>query len=290
VRKPRAKKVKPALPKPARIAFDAYLAIKAVNWSLLKEARESAAHFRARELAPLEDTTRLAVGRAAHTAVLEGDDFLRAYSLFTGARRAGQEWEAHKAANVGRTHLKQDEYDQALAIRDAVRGHPAARRLLESGIAEQSLQWTDEETGLACKARLDWLSVAAGALVDLKTTQSVDAFAFGRRAWDMGYHGQLAFYRRGLRAHGLDLAAKIVAVEIEPPHDVAVFAIEDDALAQADAEVGRLLRLVAECRARDEYPGRYAVEQPLRLPGWAVVTVNEDEGDALSVLKIGGAA
>lgn len=256
--------------------FDEYRAIDAVNWSTLKQMRRSPKHYQFIVANPIEDTTRLALGRATHTAVLEPDKFALDYAVFRGPRRAGKDWDAFCAANRGRTILKLDEYATALAMRDAVRAHPIAGPILASGLPEQTFTWTDPETGLECKARPDWLATAAACFADLKTTVDVDADRFGALSARMGYHGQVAFYRRGLLAHGLDLPPKIIAVEAAEPHDVAVFAVDEDALYAGDEEVGELLRRVAECRESGKWPGRYETEMRLTLPAWAFP--DEDDG------------
>jgi hypothetical protein len=247
-----------------------YDAIDAVRFSTLKEMRRSPLHYRYREQNPLEDTPRLMLGRACHTAVLEIERFLLDYALFEGERRAGKVWEAFEAQHADKTILKRPEYDLCLDMRKAVMAHPVAASYLAKGRAEQVVTWTDGATGLACKARLDWICDAPGkaALLDLKTTGCVETTLFASTAARMGYHAQLAFYRQGLIANGLLVPAKIVAVEAAPPHDVAVFDV-DEMLHAGDEEVGELLAAVASCRASGEWPGRYgAGEQPLHLPAW----------------------
>ena len=148
----RRKKVDPAA---LTITFEEYQDLVGKNWSTVKEARRSLAHYKARTEEPREDKATLVAGRAAHTAILEPDDFMRRYALFAGARRAGNDWDAFKEANVGRTILKETEYAEALRIRDAVRAHRAASKLLTGGTPEQSIVWTDAATGIVCKGRLD---------------------------------------------------------------------------------------------------------------------------------------
>ena len=265
------------------MTFDEYLALDRVNWTLLKEMRRSPLQFDFRRHNPREDTKRLAGGRATHTAILEPDRFLLDYALWTGDRRAGKEWDKFCAAHPGRTILKADDYASALGQRDAVRAHPAASALLRVGRPEETILWTDEETGLDCKARLDWLGEA---LVDVKTTVDVDASRFGALAYRYGYHMQIAFYLRGLRARGMEVPAKIIAVETAEPYEVAVFALDDDAIWAGDEEVGELLRRVSQCRTAQAWPVRYPAEEPLRLPSWAF----PDEGAEGLGLIIGGEA
>lgn len=253
-------------------SFEDYCAIQAVNWSTLKHMGQSALHYRYRECNPIPDTPRLAMGRAVHTAVFEPDLFPLHYVVFDGARRAGKTWDEFEAANQDRTILKRDEYDTALAIRDAVRGHEAARKLL-TGRSEVTVEWTDADTGLACKGRVDHVS-ANGIIVELKTTKNADPFEFERLSAKMLYHAQLAFYRRGLRSSA---HPRIIAVEYEPPHDVVVFALTDDALAEGDRLVSQFLHQLASCRAAGSYPGRYSGEQDLTLPAWMLNDTNDTD-------------
>ena len=263
------------------MSFQEYSSVRAVNWSCLKEMSRSPLHYAHRLTRPRDDTPAMRFGRACHTAVLEPDRFPLEYVVFDGARRAGKEWDAFAAVNSARTILKADEYQTALALRDAVHAHPVAGQLLASGLPELSLQWTDAATGLPCKARIDWWDDSTLALTDLKTTKDVQARVFGHLAARLGYHGQVAFYRAGVKAvYGCEATVRIVAAEAEAPHDVAVFGIDDDCLYAGEEEVKRLLQLVAECRESGVWPGRYPEEVPLELPTWVFP---DDETSGLMV-------
>ena len=142
------------------------------------------------------------------------------------------------------------------------------------------LTWTDRETGLACKSRLDWLSSSQPAVLDLKFTADIDARRFGWTAARLGYHLQAAFYVMGAAANGLgELPFVIAAVQADPPHDVAIYQVDEDAMWAGEKECRRLLRMVAECRASGRWPGRYQGEQVLRLPAWAFGDENDDALD-----------
>jgi hypothetical protein len=254
--------------------FADYQAIDACNWTTLKEVRRSLKHYQWRLSHPLEDSTTLALGRAAHTAIFEPDRFPVDYAVFGGKRRQGKEWDAFEAANIHRTILRLDEYAACLSMRDAVRAHPVAAEYLKAGKPEHTITWTDEETGIACKGRIDWLSPIA--LVDLKTTNDLDPQRFAANAARMGYHCQLAWYGMGLRARGLDLPAKLLAVETTEPHDVIVFSLDEDTLYAGEQEVRDLLSRVAAGRFSQQWPGRAQEETPLALPSWAFPADEDD--------------
>jgi hypothetical protein len=250
------------------MTYAEYAKVDALNWSTLREMRRSPLHYRHRLENPREDTTGLALGRAVHTAVLEPERFPLEYVVFGGARRAGKEWEAFKEANDGLTILKADEFANVIAMRDAVHRHKTAMSYLSGGAAEQTVTWIERINGveIACKARPDYIG---SVIADLKSTGDAGPGAFGRTAARFGYHCQLAWYRRGVRAAlGRDLAMVLVVVETDAPHDVGVYRIGDDAMWAADEDINALLIQVAVCRTADRWPGANETATDLQLPSW----------------------
>jgi|SRR6185369_12793091 len=260
-----------------RKSFDKYLKIKATNWTLLKEMINSPLHFDHRRSNPREDSTGLARGRAVHTVVLEPENFSREYVVFTGERRQGNAWKEFQQAYKGYTILKQDEYDKAMRAGQAVRKHPEAWAIIKDCAYEKTLTWTDKKTKIKCKARVDGIGAS---LFDLKTTGKVDARLFGNLAARMLYHGQLAFYNDGAKHTG---EVHIIAVEAEPPHDVAVFTLgEDELLIGREMYEGFLTR-VKECTKSGIWPGRYPERQRLSLPRY--VYGDDEEGGSYEIVE-----
>lgn len=249
--------------------FEDYTDLRGVNFSLLKEMARSPRHYQHRLHHRRPDTPAMRFGRAVHCAVLEPDLFPVRWTLYDG-RRSGNSWLEFVSVNADKSILTVDEYESVLAIRDAVRAHKVARRLLRWGKPELTLRWVDEKTRIRCKARLDWLAPGS-TLVDLKTTRDIDNRIFGRVSERMLYPSQLAFYRRGLVANGHGPGpAYIIAVEPEAPFDVAVFEVTEDVLMAGDLIVHDLLHKVRECRRRRRWPGRYESAEPLDFPVWAL--------------------
>lgn len=250
------------------MTYGEYDQIDAIRWSCLKEMRRSPKHYKWRLDHPLPDTDSLRLGRAVHVAVLEPDRFPLEVAVFAGAVRRGKEWQAFAEVNAKRTILKADEYAMCLAIRDSVRSHPVAKHLLTEGESEKSIAWTDPRTGLRCKGRLDWLN---SMLVDLKTDARLNPRRFPTTVAKYGYASQLALYREGLRALGMDgPPVKILAVESVPPYDVGVFSLGENELWAGEEEVHGLLDRVVECTAKNAWPGMFGDgETELTLPAWA---------------------
>lgn len=261
--------------------FKQYVEIEAVNWSSLKHMKRSPMHYAHALKAANVDTVARAQARASHTAVLEAERFLLDYVVFKGKTRRGKAWDAFKGENSDKTIVKRVEVENAIAIRKSIMAYEPAKRLLASGVAEQTLRWIDPATGIPCKGRPDFVNYDLRAIVDLKTTNDIDARSFARQAAQLLYHFQLAFYRRGLEViTGKTFDPKIIAVESNAPHDRAVFPVDEDALQSADMEIDGLLARVAECRASGVWPGRYPDEETLYLPSWAL---NLDGTEALTV-------
>lgn len=269
---------KPALPASTVCAFAEYQQTPGVNWSSLKHLVKSPRHYQHHRQQPPEDTASMMAGRAAHTAILEPDRFPLDYAVFTGPRRSGADWETFREAHAGRTILKVSEYQEALAIRDAVRGHKAASKLLAGGEPERTITWTDPESGVQCKGRVDYLR--PDGFVDLKTSANLDPRRFALTAHDLGYHLQLAFYARGLRALGVaDPKVWLVAVESSGPHDVAPLFVDPGVITEGDAKLTELLALLVDCQKRDKWPGRYPDESTFFLPGFAYAAPDDGLGD-----------
>lgn len=257
-----------------------YDTIRAVNFSTLKELERSPAHYAHRLTHPRADTPAMRLGRAVHTAVLEPERFADEVVVFDGATRRGKAWDEFASTHEAHTILKADEHDVCCAIRDAVRGHAVAGPLL-AGDSEVTVEWDDPATGLPCKGRIDHLD--GDAVFDLKTTGTIDAWAFEAHSARMLYHAQLALYARGVSvAHGITgVTATIIAVESEPPHDVAVFDLTDEALVVGAAKCDEWLARLVECRDSGTWPGRYADRQELTVPGW--LSLDPDSGLGIRV-------
>lgn len=251
----------------ARVSFDRYRALPAINWSALKWMRESPLHYAYHLTAPDQDTASRMLGRLAHTLTLEPHRFDEDYAVWAEGDRRGNAWKAFAEANADRCIVKPNEIEAAQAMAAAVRAHPAVAPFLEGATFEDSIQWTDAATGLWCKARLDWHK--APVLLDLKSTTTIDERRFTSQLVKLGYDCQLAHYRNGLRANGIEIdEVVVVAVESKAPYDVAVFQLDDLLLDKGEAEVAALMQRVVECQASGAWPGRYPERQLLSLPDW----------------------
>lgn len=255
-----------------QLPFEQYKAVKALNWSSLKELRRSPHHYQWAIDNPRPDTDTLIVGRAGHTAILEPMRFLREYAMWSGKIRRGKEWDAFKDKHADKTIIREQDYSLVEAMAQSVHEHEAASELLAGCKVEQSITW--DYDGRPCKARVD--AFKPGILADVKTTSDLSRFT--NDAYKFGYHGQLAWYGMALAAAlGESVDTYILAVESKPPHDVGVFKCTNEFITEGEQLVFQLLDLLQACEQADSWPGSMPDVCELALPAWLK---NTDMADA----------
>ena len=108
------------------LPFKQYCELPGENSTALRRALVSPLEYRYYKDNERDDTDTFRVGRAAHTAALEMQQFLRDYVLWEGGTRRGKDWDAFEVLHAGKTIMKPEQYDLALAAAEAIRSHPVA--------------------------------------------------------------------------------------------------------------------------------------------------------------------
>lgn len=257
------------------LPFADYQAINALNWSRLKRLATSPLHYLTNA-----QTKSAPAFSAMHAAVLEPERFAADYAVYDGVRR-GKEYDRAVAENPGRVLLSPSEDEQIAGVAAAVRRHPVAAALLAEGRAEVTITWDvpgADGDKRHCKGRIDWLT-NGGGIVDLKAVPSVAprqmAVEIARRL----YHGQLAWYARGLeQVTGQRPACFILAYEAKAPYDVGVYRLDaDGALYVGETLVDRMLAQLTACESAGHWPGQAPDMADVALPRWAAGIDEEPE-------------
>lgn len=268
------------------LPFEEYRAMDAVNISLLLELDQSPLAFRHRMGTPPGDSDAMRLGRAFHTMVLEPGLFPDQFvvSPFDSWRsKAAREWR-EEMRESGRDILTADELSQLEQMRKAIRQDKRIRVELCVGTPEVTLVWQDPETGIRCKGRVDLLS--SQVLLDLKTTRHIHPAAFSREAARLHYHTKMSWYRWAVEmvTGTAPPVVGLLAVEKDPPHDVALYELDADTLEAGARKWRGLLAQLADCIEHDHWPGAAGgAWQRLVLPEWALL-----EGDEEMEITIGG--
>lgn len=210
---------------------------------------------------PDQEGSSFLVGRAAHVAILEGEDrFAAEFAVggpinprtgqpFGQGTKAWTEWAEAQAKTV----LTNDQHDLVRELAASVRRHDVASNLLRDGVAEGVVR--TDYLGIACQARLDWVAPNHG-LVDLKTCDDLTWFEADARRF--GYVFQLAFYRAlAYLAAGELLPVHLIAVEKKPPFRCGVWRVEPEILSHAQIANERAMQRLLICQRDDVWPTGY---------------------------------
>jgi len=93
-----------------------------------------------------------------------------------------------------KTVINEKDFEEIKSAVDSFETETAASELFRDGYAEVSIFWRDEETGLMCKCRPDYLT--PNYVADYKSIADIEKI--GRDLVSYKYHFQAAFYLEGL--------------------------------------------------------------------------------------------
>lgn len=272
-----------------------YHAADGISKSGLDQIARSPAHYQAWLDAGRRQTDAFSIGTEAHRLILEPEteslgllkpstprrskeeqaDWQR-FFLDNGADESvtelpAAEWDAEFTRQTGRYLLTKEQFCMVRAMSESVFAHPSAAALLGSGIAEQSIFWTDADTGELCRCRPDWTHDNC-VLIDIKTTVDASPTTFSSSVAKYRYHVQDAFYSDGFAAaHNLPAPPPFIFIVVEKaqPYAVSVYQLDPEATARGRELYRRDLIRLAEAK-RSECWNAYSDEIALiDLPAWA---------------------
>ena len=252
--------------------YQSWVGISAHDLMLLDR---SFAHYREAKLNPKEPTPAMRFGSAAHTWILEPEvapDQIVVAPTVDRRTKAGKEaWAEFQAMSDGRTIVSEEEAHHLAKMAGAVASSRAAMDALDAAPwREHSCRF--ERQGVPGRCRPD----AAGynIIVDLKTTQDASPSEFRRTAATYRYHWQAAWYIDSLTpilgAQPFGACEFVfVVVERQPPYNVGVYTLDDQALDAARRGIESALETYA---MGDERPGYASADacQELSLPRWVI--------------------
>lgn len=171
-------------------------------------------------------------------------------------------------ASQGKLCCDETEMNLAQKMREAVRSHPLASGLLATGKSEQTYFYTDNLSGVECKARIDWLC-DDGCIVDLKTT--IDARDFARSIAKYRYHVQAAHYIPAVDA------IKFFFLVVEKTDPIGVMLYDaDDLIVPGFRDRKKNLDLYSQCIEKDKWPCYPCGIKNASMPSWYFYQNEED--------------
>lgn len=223
-----------------------------------------------------EPTPAMNIGSAFHTLLLEpelfANEFAVAPKIDRRTTKGKEEYAQFMEANGDKIMLTDDQYAKASVMASHVRQHEIVTTLLDEAKFEQSIFWTDIETGIQFKTRPDiWSSKM---VVDLKTTADASVHGFMRSALNYGYYLQAGMAFEACKALGMPFEMFVIlAAEKEAPYVPAVLIMDQEALQFGIDQFQAYKKRLKACLDADKWPG-YPVQE-LSLPKFA--KINEEE-------------
>lgn len=273
----------------SRIEYDLpekdYFAHEAINSSNLKQMLKSPRHYlaAATDDTEREPTSSQEFGRHLHAAVYEPDRYAAEFEKlpygFIGRSKADLKLKADLKA-AGKVPIKAEDADAIEACIASIETNPFARALRAiTTHRETSIFWTDPQTKLECKARLDAYvapceQFPSGLIWDLKSTTDACERKFQRKIRDFHYDLSAAFYCDGFRhVHNLEATPAFywIVIERKAPHAVAAYEPDEQYLARGRAAFETCLERIVQCRKREQWPSYFSNRtRTITPPAWDI--------------------
>jgi hypothetical protein len=269
------------------LPFADHLKLPGFSQTAAKHMLKSAASYR--WWADHQDTRQTdaqRLGTAVHALILEPESFDALVVVWDGGRRSGNAWHEFQSEHNGKTILRTQDMDTVRAMANAVWNDEHAGPLVEGAThREVSVQWTQPQSGVECKGRLDL--VANDTPFDLKTTKDANPRSFARDAFArFGYHVQAGAYVEACNAvDGLPEAESfgIIAVENKPPYLVQVYTVGSDTLAAGRSLWAKACADYAICQELGQWPGYGGGVRVLEQTEWGQIIDLERCGEELPI-------
>lgn len=262
------------------ITNEQYHASEGISRSKLMLLDKSPYHFWYETLSGLsekqESTPAMNIGSAFHTMLLEPAKFQIEFAIAPKVDRrtklGKEEWELFNENSKGKIILTDDQFSKVSKMVELVSKHEIVTTLLDEAVYEQSIFWTDAETGLQFKTRPDiWSSKM---VVDLKTTADASLYSFARSALNYGYYLQAGMAYEACKAIGKPFEMFVIlACEKEAPHVPAVYIMKDEALQFGIDQFTNYKKRLKECFDSNKWEG-YLVQE-LSVPKYATIIEEE---------------
>ncbi len=256
------------------IPNEAYHSAQGWSRSALLDLDKSPYHFYYNHIACLKErgapTADMKIGSAVHTLLLEPekfeDEFACAPDVNKRTKEGKQQYAEFEIAASGKIVLSKAEFQSASNLVEGIKKFNIVDDVISDAKIEQSIFWTDKETGLQFKCRPDvWQT---NFVADVKTAKNVSHDLFARSALDSGYYVQAGMIYEALEVIEQPIEKYIfLAVEKQVPYVPKIFILDGYALDFGVEHFQLYKKKLAYHLKHDDWPG-YEIEN-LLLPPYA---------------------
>lgn len=279
------------------MSYEQYDEIDALRASHIKAGLASMAHFKAaRDSEDKKETEALRFGKIFHSALLEPADYFSKvivkpdFGKGEGSRTKKWDWESRIGVeNPSAIILKNDEEKEK--VEEMIRrfhDHAISRKVMGKGKAETVIVWTNPETGMLCKCRIDyWAKVMMQdehgvereviLMMDLKSTTDASQHAVERDAYDLAYDVAAVHYLEGLSMYlGFRIDSFLFSfVEKTLPYGCRYFTADPMFLDCGHERREHVMRQVKKSQESKQWPCYPEVFSNLYLPSYIAKRAEE---------------
>lgn len=273
------------------ISNERYHASGGIGSTSLKVILETApSGFLYRQQQYKKPTVAMQLGTLVHEMVLEPEvakeKYVKAPEFGDQRKTANKEAKAaFEAENEDKIPIAAADFERAERMSENVLSHPMASLFLDGSVNESSVYWwykkeydDDLDYNVMCKVRPDAISIShPGMLLDLKTTEDASFTGFSKQIHKYSYHLSAAMYLEGVnqcdelidftRAF-LFTSFVFVAVEKEPPYNVALYELSKEDLRQGRVMFRKAVKAY-QLAKQENFPGYPTEVRTIELPGYA---------------------
>lgn len=271
----------------------AYHAGPGISSSALKLALVSPLHYHdyyhlgGREEAEAEQADRAAAfseGSLFHSLVLEPNTVEGRYLIHddlpdgrTKEGKAAREALRAEVAATKKEPISKEAFTRISEMAGRARSFPMVDALLRGGVAERSIFWIDEETGLLCKARPDYLLLDKGIITDLKSAADAADDQCSRHLFDFDYFVSAAWYLHGAsKVYNRPFGDFVLLFqEKRRPFAPNIFQVDQEAINAGHLLCRKAIRTIHACIQSGKWPGYSDKIRPLALPPWALKKIKD---------------
>lgn len=208
-----------------------------------------------------EEKEAFDLGTVAHSLMLQGIEAGIVLDLPDWKTKVARETRDGLRA-IGQIPILKKHWDRVKAMvesgkRQIAEHQEASDLFTEAGKAEQTILWFDEEFGVHCKSRLDWLRNDYRRIADYKTTgTSANPANMAKFVTSQGWDIQAAFYLRGLFAIKAvtEVDFLFAAHEDYPPYALSVVGLSEESLIVGAKKVEYAASVFAKCLKSGLWP------------------------------------
>lgn len=246
-----------------------YRAAAGHNYSSVKHAAKSAAHYLEASKNPRPPTAAMLIGSCLDSLVLDGDKCWQAAE--DGIKAETKSGKALERCRAGELVLSPELDAMLTGMARMVESHADSKAVLRACDQRKAAVFAEID-GCQCKGQLDAYGLGTDGrpiICDLKKIQ--DATRFAQDVAKFQWHLQAGLYAELVRIiTGVEPSFLWIAVEEKPPHGVIVYQATSETLAAGLAAFRRCLDTVRRAEALGEWAGYEPGIRELNLPLWAM--------------------